>query len=431
MKLPGMRRSIFASSTGASHFFAAAAKKRLRSFSFVQSVKLLAAAPLLLVLSLFAARPAPAQVCGFDYVTREGDTLAQIAQRVYGSNAQWSIIFYANQDRISANAALLTPGQSIKIPCFGAARPNIAAPAAPAAPAPQPLNSARAAAGSFVLSSMVRRIEFLTADGFTPYVDRSLERGGLILDLLSSSMKLIEDQAGGAFRFQVSWVNDWAAHLNPLLITRAFDVGAPWTKLNCADLSALDASSQYKCQKFFFSDPFYEDVTVLFVKQESPITFRADEEVIGKTLCRTRGWSTFDLNKKGRNWITDNKIVLMQPQTPEDCFRMLDNGAVDAVVISDLTGRSVAASLGMLSRVRATDRPVHIETMHAIIAKTHPHARTILYYINSSLAKLRESGEYDRIVANHLERFWERLENAQRPRAAGPTASTEKKEPKR
>ena len=432
MKLPRISRSIFASSAGVPHFFAAAAKKttekRLRIFSLIQCVKLFVSVPLLLLLSLFAARPAPAQSCGFDYVIREGDTLVQIAQRVYGSNAQWSIIFYANQDTISANTALLNPGQSIKIPCFGAARPTIAV---PAAPPPQPATSAKAAAGGFVLSSMVRRIEFLTADGFTPYVDRNLEHGGLILDLLSSSMKLIEDQAGGAFRFQVSWVNDWAAHLNPLLITRAFDVGAPWTKLNCADLTALDASSQYKCQKFFFSDPFYEDVTVLFVKQESPITFRADEEVIGKTLCRTRGWSTFDMNKKGRNWITDNKIVLMQPKTPEDCFRMLDNGAVDAVVISDLTGRSVAASLGMLSRVRATDRPVHIETMHAIIAKTHPHARTILYYINSSLAKLRESGEYDRIVANHLERFWERLENAQRPRAAGPSASTEKKEPKR
>lgn len=434
MKFPRIRHSIFASSNRAPHFLAALAKeniqKRLRDFSFTQAVKLLASAPLVLALSLFAARPAPAQSCGFEYVIREGDTLAQIAQRIYGSNTQWSVIFYANQDRLGANLTLLVPGQSIKIPCFGTTRPNVAAPAAPSAPAPQPSTAAKTAAGSFVLSSMVRRIEFLTADGFTPYVDRSLERGGLILDLLTSSMKLIEDQAGGAFRFQVSWVNDWAAHLNPLLITRAFDVGTPWTKLNCTDLSVLDSSSQYKCQKFFFSDPFYEDVTVLFVKQESPITFQSDEEILGKTLCRTRGWSTFDLNKKGRSWITDNKIVLMQPQTPEDCFRMLDNGTVDAVVISDLTGRSIAASLGMLSRVRATERPVHIDTMHAIIAKTHPHARTILYYINSSLAKLRESGEYDRIVAHHLEQFWDRLENAQRPRGASSTASTGKKESK-
>jgi polar amino acid transport system substrate-binding protein len=396
-----------------------------RDAIFTTRPEFIALSALVLAASLFTARPAAAQDCGVEYVLKEGETLAQVAKRVYGSTAQWSLIFYANQDRFGANTVSLIPGQSIRIPCIAGTKQAVAAPAAPAAkpsPAPSP------AANSFVLSSMVRRIEFLTADGFTPYVDRSLERGGLITDLLTSSMKLIEDQAGGGFHFQISWVNDWAAHLNPLLITRAFDAGAPWTKLNCSDLSALDSGSQYKCQKFFFSDPFYEDITVLFVKQDSPITFRTDEEILGKTLCRTRGWSTFDLNKKGRSWISDNKVTLMQPQTPEDCFRLLDNGTVDAVVISDLTGRAIAASLGMLGRVRATDRPVHIETMHAIIAKTHPHARTILYYINSSLAKLRESGEYDKIVAHHLEKFWESLENVPHPRGPGPViAPTAKK----
>jgi hypothetical protein len=42
-----------------------------------------------------------------------------------------------------------------------------------------------------------------------------------------------------------------------------------------------------------------------------------------------------------------------------------------------------------------------------LISKAHPHSRTILYYMNSSLAKLRDSGEYDRIIERHLARFWE------------------------
>jgi hypothetical protein len=42
-----------------------------------------------------------------------------------------------------------------------------------------------------------------------------------------------------------------------------------------------------------------------------------------------------------------------------------------------------------------------------LVSKSHPHARTILYYMNTSLQKLRESGEYDRIVERHLARFWE------------------------
>jgi polar amino acid transport system substrate-binding protein len=136
---------------------------------------------------------------------------------------------------------------------------------------------------------------------------------------------------------------------------------------------------------------------------------------------------TYHLNKEGRGWLTDNKIVLMQPQTPEECFRLLDNGTVDAVVISDLTGRAIAVSMGILDRIRVAERPVHIETMHAVIAKTHPHAHTILCYINNSFARLKDAGQYDRIVSSHLERFWTSLEQATAPEQipAEPESDTE------
>lgn len=363
---------------------------------------------LLMTMPLFAG-PALSQTCGSDYIIQEGETLAGIAQRVYGDSSQWSLIFYANQDRLGSNTTLLVPGQAVRVPCIGPAqRPDVQtnAPATQSAPA-EPVD--------FVLSSMVRHIEFLTAEGYTPYADRTLQNGGLLLDLLTSSMGEIEDQSKGSFTHNISWVNDWAAHLNPLLITRAFDVGIPWTKPDCSDTPALDTSSRYRCEKFFFSDPLYEDVTALFLKNGSPISFRTDDEILGRTLCQTRGSSTFHLNKEGRGWLTDNKIVVMQPQTPEECFRLLDNGTVDAVVISDLTGRAIAASMGILDRIRVAERPVHIETLHAVIAKTHPHARTILYYINSSFARLREAGQYDKIVSSHLGRFWSGLEQTSSP----------------
>lgn len=358
---------------------------------------------LLLVLLCWRADPAAAQKCGADYVIKDGDTLAEIAQRVYGNRSQWTAIFYSNQDRLGANATLLVPGLAIKVPCIAAPAAN--QPAPPVQAAIPPAQGPRAS-GSFELSTMLRQIQFLTAEGYPPFADRTLPDGGIVLDLLASSMDLIKRQGKSSFDFQISWVNDWAAHLNPLLITRAFDAGIPWVQPDCRNAAELDRHTQYKCQKFFFSDPFYESVSVLFVKADSPIRFESDAEVVGKTLCLTKGWSTYDLDKGGRNWVKDSKVTLMQPQTPEDCFRMLESGGVDAIVIPDLTGRAIAMSMGITDRVRATERPVHIETMHAIVAKTHPHARTILYYINSSLAKLKESGEYDRIVEKHLEQFW-------------------------
>lgn len=147
-------------------------------------------------------------------------------------------------------------------------------------------------------------------------------------------------------------------------------------------------------------------MTVLFVRNDGSFNFERDEQIIGKTLCRTKGWSTYDLDKDGRNWVRDGKVTLMQPQRAEDCFRLLDSGTVDAVVIAELIGLAVAGATGMGDRVHAASRPINIETMHVIIAKTHPNSRTVLHYMNNSLARLKETGAYDAITAKHLEQFW-------------------------
>ena len=358
----------------------------------------------LIALFIGASLPivAAAQTCGTDYAIREGETLAQIAQRIYGNPGQWTVIFYANQDRLGANESLLAPGLSLRLPCIGAAPQPQLQQAAPA-PTPQPTGSESA----FIISSMLRRVDFLTADGFSPYTGRSLEGGGMLTQVIGAAMDLIKEDAKGRFDYGISWVNDWAAHLNPLLLTRAFDVGFPWARPDCDSLANLDQSSQFRCQKFFFSDPLYEVVTSLFVRSNSRITTLRNEDIAGSTLCRPAGYPTHELDQGGRNWVRDGKVTLMRPPTSEECFRLLDNASVDGVVEAELVGRSSMTSLGLTNKVRAIDQPIALTTYHALISKAHPHARTILYYINSSLAKLRESGEYDRIIERHLSRFWE------------------------
>ena len=111
----------------------------------------------------------------------------------------------------------------------------------------------------------------------------------------------------------------------------------------------------------------------------------------------------------------EGKITLIRPPTIDECFRLLDSGTVDGVVEAELTGRASIASLGLGDRVRIIDQPVALTTYHVLISKTHPHARTILYYMNSSLTKLRESGEYDRIIERHLARFWDAQSAAPNP----------------
>jgi polar amino acid transport system substrate-binding protein len=355
---------------------------------------------------------ADAQTCGTEYTIKDGETLAQIAGRVYGNPTQWTVIFYANQDRLGANMSLLVPGLSIRLPCIGADKSGqspVAVSPPKTSPPPQSSES------SFIISSLLRRIEFLTADGFAPYTGRSLEGGGMLTQIIDASMSLIKDEAKGRFDFGISWVNDWAAHLNPLLLTRAFDVGFPWARPDCESGAPLDQSSQFRCQRFFFSDPLYESVTGLFVRGNAKIKSLRREEIAGMTLCRPAGAPTHELDKDGRNWVKDNVVTLMRPPSVDECFRLLGSGAVDGVVEAELAGRASIASLGLSEKVRMLDQPVALTTYHVLVSKSHPHARTILYYVNSSLEKLREKGDYDRIIERHLNRFWE----AQATPAAG------------
>jgi polar amino acid transport system substrate-binding protein len=369
---------------------------------------------------------AMAQSCGTEYKIKEGETLAQIAARVYGNPTQWTVIFYANQDRLGTNASLLVPGLAIVLPCVGGASPQQSPPLQQnvTAPAQQPSTSADA---PIMISTMVRRVEFLTADGYTPFTGRALEGGGMLTEVISASMNIVKQEAKGRFDFGISWVNDWSAHLNPLLLTRAFDVGFPWARPDCDGQAALDATSQFRCRRFFFSDPLYEVTTSLFVRSNSAITSLQSEKINGAILCLPASQAAYELDQGGRNWVKDGKVTLMRPPTVDECFRLLENGTAEGVVATEYAGRASIISLGLADKVRVLDQPVALTPLHVVISKSHPHARTILYYVNTALAKLRESGDYDMIIERHLDRFWEAQQASAPSPAIGVTPATQPK----
>ncbi len=364
---------------------------------------------------------AHAQTCGAEYVIKEGESLGDIANRVYGKASQWTLIYYTNRDRIGENASLLVPGLRIKIPCIGPSKRNKVPDISKIKAAPSSKKRP-----TFELSRLVRRIDFLTADGYQPFAGRSQQNGGMLTHLLTASMDLIKAQAKGGFDYGISWVNDRSAHLNPLLTSRAFDVGYPWTKPDCINIAELDKDSRYRCQNFFYSSPLYEVVIAVFTKKKSQITFENDDELLGKTLCQTAGSPSYVLDKSGRNWVKENKIVLMQPQTIEECFRLLDGGTVDAVIAGDLTGRTALASLGMTDKIRVSERPLALSTLHVIVSKTHPNARTIMYYVNQAMKQLKNNGEFTKIVDNHLLHFWAARSNSE---ISVPTSAPKKAKP--
>src|SRR5215470_1542640 len=79
----------------------------LREASRSRSARIMGALAATLVVTCWQIAAGTAQTCGSEYLLKEGDTLAQIATRAYGDPAQWTIILYANQDRLEANQSSL------------------------------------------------------------------------------------------------------------------------------------------------------------------------------------------------------------------------------------------------------------------------------------------------------------------------------------
>jgi len=353
---------------------------------------------LLAVLIALAAFSTGAQAaeCGAPYTVGENDTLTDLAKATYGAADKWSLIFYANQKQFD-NSTLLVPGRQIKIPCLKS---------------PEEVRAQTAAArkqsranAKIEVSRLGGQIQLLTAGDYRPFTDPSLPQGGMITDIIDTSLKTLREKASGP-AYRISWVNDWSSHLNPLLVRKAFDMGFPWFKPNCERYDDLDKPARFRCDKFFFSKPVFEILVLFFTKKGSEFQFASDEEVEGKRLCRPSGYFTFDLDKDGRNWVKDDKVVLMRPQSVDECFRLLEKGEIDAVALNEFTGRAAVKKLGLGASITTIERPISVLSLHVVVAKTHPRARTFLHYVNSSLDRLRRTGNYDRIVDKHLSLFW-------------------------
>jgi len=361
---------------------------------------------------VIGSEPAVGQVCGETYAVREKDSLSRLARAAYGAPNRWRLIYNANFKVIGDNPALILPGQNLQIPC-----PN--SKAAKAKPAGQDEASKRARlklateraviATGLVLGKKPKprlaTIRLLTAGDYKPFTDQKLPKGGMITDLVSTALEVQRQKISGP-ESKVMWVNDWAAHLDPLLSNKAFDLGFPWFKPDCERYDALDKPAKFRCDTFFFSDPLFEIFVVFFKKKGTPFKFGSDRDVDGTRLCRPSGYYTFDLDKDGRNWIKDKKVTLAQPQSVDSCFEMLERGEVDAVALNEFAGRAAVKKLKMTDRVEILDRPVSILNLHVVVAKTHKRAKALLKYVNEGLRQIRADGIYGDIVDRHMTKFW-------------------------
>ena len=342
---------------------------------------------------------AMAQGCGANYKVQSGDSLSVIADKTYKDARKWSAIYNANVDRIGDSPDKIRVGQTISLPCINGL--PVGDGSVSVMPKPQPRVETVQVKVKQQVSKRALMVNLLTADDYAPFTDRNALNQGLVTEIVNSAM----GQAAGQDGHRIQWVNDWSAHLDPLLSNAMLDMGFPWLQPDCKQ-----NPDNFRCANFYFSDPMFEMLVLLFIDTSRPLRFREDADIIGKTLCRPKGYYTHDLDKDGRNWLADGKIKLEQPVSVADCFEMLTAGQVDAVALNEFTGRKAVKDLGLQARVDVVQsRPLSIEGLHVVVHKSHPDAEALLDTINTGLGDIKGNGVYQDIIDRHMSQIWSEL----------------------
>ena len=372
------------------------------------------------------------------YVVVAGDNLRYIARAAYGDADLFRIIYNANIDVIGPKADLIEIGEVLQIPCD----PNEPAPTPVAAseglqtgvvdPALQPLEivpqlpvvttdgatvtvvepdpatpvedtapivtaaAEPATEAAPATPAPQFQVRMVTGNGYAPFADETLPGGGMFTQLVEMAIF----RADPGIPYNLTFINDWQAHIDALLPSGAYDISFPWVRPDCESPDTLSASDLSRCDSFEFSAPFYEIVDGSFARADSDLVSATSYAAFeGKRICRPEGFTTGVLEAAG---LTGANISLMRPIEASDCFEALASGQVDLVSIDAEVGDSVIADLGMTGDFLQNPHLNALQSLHVIAHKSNPRAVEVVRMLDEGIVEMYDSGEWYEIVSSAL-----------------------------
>lgn len=322
-------------------------------------------------------------VCGQDYTVVAGDSLSKIARRAY-DDTNFQRIYSANSSVIGRNPEIITVGTVLQIPCLAGAAPSTA-----------DNSTIRAVQTTNALPAPTKDlIRIVVGTDWAPFTNEDQEQGGMVTEITNVALSI----ADGNPDYKIDFINDWGAHLQPLLTDHAYDFSLVWFRPNCDVIDKLSDDSKFRCNNLDWSDPIFEQIIGYYTHVDAP-RLESHADLMGKKICRPIGYSTFMLEEKD---LIEPNVVLERPRGPKECFEGLASGAYDAVVLASDTAEDAMAKLNAREQVTFHDHLSDVATMHAVIAKTNPNAANYLAYLNSGLREMKQNGDWFDVVMRHL-----------------------------
>lgn len=343
--------------------------------------------------------------CTIPYTIKRGDTLSEIAERIYGRNARYTEIIAANRSRLS-DPTKIAVGDTIRIPCPDSAsasgRASARATAAPAQP-PRPdavAMAPRAAtpAAATPVAAPEPSIRLVTAASFAPFAGRDLERGGLLGHLVIEALA----EAGSHAPVRMAFVD----RLSIPLITQAgagFELGFPWFAPDCAAVTQADAQSdperQRLCADFAFSRPLLELPLAFYALAPGPLAGLTDRAgLAGAAVCVPAGLPPL---LPGSDGPVPTGVVLSAGADTTDCLERLMRGEVTAVAAVRPQAERELGRLGLGQTVAELTALTTTRTLHALAPRSNPAAIAQLAALDRGMERVKQSGAWFRLVTTH------------------------------
>lgn len=324
--------------------------------------------------------------CGDNYTVRAGDYLSGIAARAYGRTDAFSLIYTANADAIGPNPALIKIGEVLFIPCKNA---EVVASVANTDTVGREKTTEALPGPSENLP-----IRVLTATDWAPFTNEDQEQGGLLTEVANLALAAADDSP----EYQIDFVNDWGAHLSPLLTDHAYDFSIGWTRPNCDLSNSLNDDSKFRCNNFNWTDPLYQQVVSYYTLSDAP-GYTEHAQISGMTVCRPAGYSTAMLEEVG---LAEPDITLVRPETPQACMDAVVSGDVDVALIATDVAEGILDGYADASVVKLHEPLAYVSSLRALIAKTHPRSEELVASFNSGLTNIKDSGVWFSTVRRHM-----------------------------
>lgn len=327
-------------------------------------------------IGLFATSASAQSIsCGSEYTVVAGDFLSGIAQRAYGNLNNFTVIYDANVEVIGPNPGIIRVGQRLTIPCLDGQAP---------------------ATTAVSDDSNNEPIRILSASGWRPFFDEADPQGGLLTEIAELAMA----NAGGDAAYEISFVSDLDAHLDPLLSKGAFDVSVGQLQPAC-DAGNLGEESATLCGNYKFSDPMYEEIFGYYSGASDP-EFTDHQELVGKTICRAADFTLVPLEAVN---LSEPDITLVRAPDAATCIDTLVAGDADVALVAVEVAEARIKALGVQRDVQRHDDLSYIDFFHAVVATDNPRGDAILATINDGLKSIKESGLWFQTVRRHMSDF--------------------------